>query len=476
MLENQLANDPSNYSLEEMDRHSLFHPLTSIATHLEKGPHIMARGHGVRLRDKSGREMIDCSGGLWCVNIGYGRPEIAEAAKQAILDLNYFHLFGSSSTEPAIRLADKVLSLLHEHADARHLKRVFFGCSGSDANDTNYKLVRYYNNLRGKPKKKKIISRLGGYHGLTAAAANLTGIPVYHKAWDLPPGDVVYTSCPHFYRFSKEGEKEAAFSNRMVAEIETIIEREGSDTIGAFIAEPIMGTGGVLLPPAGYFAGVEALLERHDILLIVDEVITGFGRTGQWFGTGLYGLKPDMVTLAKGITSAYFPVSASVLSERVWNVLERGSPEYGPVMHGFTYSGHPVGAAVGLANIKIIETEDMIGNSAKVGAHLLKGLRERVGAHPYIGDIRGEGLMIGVELVADKGKRTPFALGTNVHRLVASRAVEDGLMVRALPFIEVVAFSPPLCITTADCDEAVERFARSLEAGTPELRRLAAQG
>jgi L-2,4-diaminobutyrate transaminase len=475
MLENQLANDPTNYSLEDMDRHSLFHPLTSIATHLEKGPHIMARGHGVRLRDNSGREMIDCSGGLWCVNVGYGRPEIAEAAKQAILDLNYFHLFGSSSTEPAIRLADKVLSLLHEHADARHLKRVFFGCSGSDANDTNYKLVRYYNNLRGKPKKKKIISRLGGYHGLTAAAANLTGIPVYHKAWDLPPGDVVYSSCPHLYRFSQDGEDEAAFSSRMIAEIEAIIEREGPDTIGAFIAEPIMGTGGVLLPPAGYFAGVQALLEQHDILLIVDEVITGFGRTGQWFGTGLYGLKPDMLTLAKGITSGYFPVSASVISERVWNVLEKGSPEYGPVMHGFTYSGHPVGAAVGLANIGIIEAENMIGNSAEVGAHLLKGLRERVGDHPYVGDVRGEGLMIGVELIADKAKRTPFAPGTNVHRLVASQAIENGLMVRALPFIEVVAFSPPLCITTADCDEAVERFGRSLEAGTPELGRLAAQ-
>jgi L-2,4-diaminobutyrate transaminase len=236
-----------------------------------------------------------------------------------------------------------------------------------------------------------------------------------------------------------------------------------------------MGTGGVLLPPAGYFPRVQALLDQHDILLIADEVITGFGRTGQWFATGLYGLKPDMLTLAKGITSAYFPVSASVISARVWDVLEKASPEYGPVMHGFTYSGHPVGAAIGLANIAILEGEDMVGNSARVGAYLLNGLRERIGDHPYVGDIRGEGLMIGVEFTADRAKRVPFAKTANVHRLVAGKAVQHGLMVRALPFIEVVSFSPPLCITTADCDEAIDRFADGLDAATPELARLAAE-
>jgi L-2,4-diaminobutyrate transaminase len=474
MLKDRSLEARANYTLEDMDRHSLFHPLTSIANHMEKGPHIIETGSGVRLRDHSGRELLDCSGGLWCVNIGYGRPEIAEAARKAILDLNYFHLFGSSSTEPAIRLADKVLGLLHEHADAKHLKRVFFGCSGSDANDTNYKLVRYYNSLRGKPHKKKIISRTGGYHGLTAAAASLTGIPVYHNAWNLPSADVIYTSCPHYYRFAKGSENEAAFCDRMIAEIETIIEREGADTIGAFIAEPIMGTGGVLLPPGDYFTRVQELLDHDDILLIVDEVITGFGRTGQWFGTGLYDLKPDLVTLAKGITSAYFPVSASVVSERVWDVLANASPEYGPVMHGFTYSGHPVGAAIGLANIAILEAEGMVGNSARLGAYLLQGLRERVGRHRYIGDIRGEGLMIGVELMADRSKRRPFAPTSNAHRLVAARSVEHGLLVRALPFIEVLAFSPPLCITMADCEEAIDRFALALDAATPELDRHAA--
>ncbi|HEX2528397.1 MAG TPA: aminotransferase [Geminicoccus sp.] len=473
MLDEEVLDGRANYTLEDMDRHSLFHPLTSIATHMDKGPHIMDRGQGARLRDHSGREFVDCSGGLWCVNIGYGRPEIAEVAKQAILDLNYFHIFGSSSNEATIRLADKVLSLFHERANARHLKRVFFGCSGSDANDTNYKLVRYYANLRGTPEKKKIISRQGGYHGLTAAAARLTGIPSYHKAWDLPTADVIHTSCPHFYRFAEAGEDEETFCNRMIAEIEAIIEREGPDTVGAFIAEPIMGTGGVLLPPKGYFDRLQAVLDRHDILLIADEVITGFGRTGHWFATGLYGLKPDLVTLAKGITSAYFPVSASVVSERIWNVLEKASPEYGPVMHGFTYSGHPVGAAIGLANIAILENEDMVGHAGKVGAHLLAGLRQRLADHPFVGDVRGEGLMIGVEFMADRAKRRPFAPSSNVHRLVAGRAVEHNLMVRALPFIEVISFSPPLCITEAECDQAIERFGAALDSMTPELARLA---
>jgi L-2,4-diaminobutyrate transaminase len=476
MLEDLVREDRANYSLEDMDRNSLFHPLTSIAAHMKGGPAIMDGARGARLRDHAGREFVDCSGGLWCVNVGYGRPEMAEAAKKAILDLNYWHLFGSASNEATIRLADKVLGLFREHAGAPQMSRVFFGTSGSDANDTNYKLVRYWATLRGTPNKRKIISRLGGYHGLTAAAAMLTGIPAYHKAWNLPMDEVIHTSCPHYYRFAADGESEAAFCDRLIAEIEAIIAREGAETIGGFIAEPIMGTGGVLIPPAGYFERVQAVLDRHDILLIADEVITGFGRTGEWFGTGLFGLKPDIVTLAKGITSAYFPVSASVISGRVWDVLEAASPEYGPVMHGFTYSGHPVGAAIGLVNLEIIERENLVANSAEVGAYLLAGLKERVGENPFVGEVRGHGLMIGVEFVADRARRRPFAAGSNPHRLVAGKAVEHGLMIRALPYLEVVSFSPPLVIGKADCDQAIDAFARGLEAATPELSRLAAAG
>jgi L-2,4-diaminobutyrate transaminase len=462
-----------NYSLEDMDRQSLLHPLTSVASHMKSGPLIVGGGKGVRIRDRQGREMIDCGAGLWCVNIGYGRPEIAEAARAAMEDLNYYHIFGGSSNEPIIRLADRILTLLRENAGARHLARVFFGCSGSDANDTNVKLVRYYHNLLGKPEKKKIISREGAYHGLTCAAASLTGIPVYHKAFDLPLPGVVHTSCPHWYRFARPGESEAAFCDRMIAELEALIEREGADTIGAFIAEPIMGTGGVLLPPEGYFARVQEILKRHEILFIADEVITGFGRTGQWFATGLYELEPDIVTLAKGVTSAYFPLSASVISERIWNVLEQGSPQYGPIMHGFTYSGHPVGGAVGLANLDIMENEGLIENAAKLGPYLLKRLSETVGDHDYVGDVRGEGLVIAVEFIADKQTRRPFEASVNAHRIVSAKALELNLMVRPLPFIEVIPFSPPLCITEAECDEAVDLFARALDQATPELHRLA---
>jgi L-2,4-diaminobutyrate transaminase len=259
----------------------------------------------------------------------------------------------------------------------------------------------------------------------------------------------------------------------MIAEVESIIEREGADTIGAFIAEPIMGTGGVLMPPVGYFARLQPILQQHDILFIADEVITGFGRTGSWFATGLYDLKPDIVTVAKGITSAYFPVSASIVGERIWSVLEKASAEFGPVMHGFTYSGHPVGGAIGLANLDIMEKEGMVANAARVGPYLKQRLQERVGDHPFIGEVRGVGMINAVELIADKARRRPFDPAHGVHRLVATKAQEQGLMVRALPFIEVIPFSPPLCMTEAEADEAVDLFARGLDAATPELHRLA---
>jgi L-2,4-diaminobutyrate transaminase len=460
----------ANYSLEEMDRQSLLHPATSIADHLKNGPTIIAGGAGVRVRDRNGRELIDCGAGLWCVNIGYGRAELGEAAAHAMRDLGYYHTFSSHSNEPTIRLADRVLSLFRERAGATHLSKIFFGTSGSDANDTNFKLVRYYNNLRGRPQKKKIISRLGSYHGLTFAAGSLTGIPAFHKAFDLPVEGVLHTSCPHFYRFAESGEDEDAFTDRMVGDLEALIMREGPETIAAFIAEPIMGTGGVFLPPNGYFPRVQQLLAEHDILFIADEVITGFGRTGSWFATGLLDLKPDIVTLAKGITSAYFPLSASVISEKVWAVLRDASPEMGAFMHGFTYSGHPVGGAVGLANLDIMEHEGLVENSAAMGGYLRAQLSERVGANPYVGEIRGAGLMVAIEFVADKASRRFFDPQAQPHRIVARNALEEGLQVRALPYADVSSFSPPLCITRSDIDVVVERYTRALDRAMPQLR------
>ena len=468
-----MANTAQNYSLEEMDRQSLIHPATSIADHLKNGPTIVAAGSGVRIRDRNGRELIDCGAGLWCVNIGYGRAELGEAAAQAMRDLGYYHTFGSHSNEPIIRLADRVLNLFRERAGAGHLSKVFFGTSGSDANDTNFKLVRYYNNLRGLPHKKKVISRLGSYHGLTYAAGSLTGIAAFHKAFDLPIEGVLHTSCPHFYRFAEHDEDEEAFTARMVNDLEMLIAREGPETIAAFIAEPIMGTGGVFLPPKGYFEQVQQLLAQHDILFIADEVITGFGRTGSWFATGLLDLKPDIVTLAKGITSAYFPLSASVISEKIWTVLRDASPEAGPLMHGFTYSGHPVGGAVGLANLDIMEREGLVENSAVMGAYLRDQLRERLADNPFVGEVRGAGLMVAVEYVADKKSRRFFDPQTQPHRIVARLALDDGVQLRALPYGEINSFSPPLCITRGEVDEVVKRFTRALERAIPELRQLA---
>ena len=462
-----------NYPLEDIDRETMFHPITSIADHLKRGPMIVSKAKGIRMKDQKGRDLIDCGAGLWCVNIGYGRKELAKAAADATNDLAYYHIFGGASSEPIIRLAERVLQLFHEKANATHLSKVFFGCSGSDANDTNFKLVRYYNNLRGKPKKKKFISRIGAYHGLTTASGSLTGIPAYHKAWDLPIEGVIHASCPHYYRFHEKGESEETFTNRMIADIEGIIKKEGADTIAAMIAEPIMGTGGVLMPPKGYFERLQPILEKNDILFIADEVITGFGRTGSWFATGSMKLKPDIVTLAKGITSAYFPVSASVFSEKVWNVLKEESPNYGPVMHGFTYSGHPTGGAVGIANLRIMEEEKLVEQGAEVGAYFLKSLKQRVGHNPFIGDIRGAGQMIGIEYVADKKTRTWFEPKANAHRVVAAKALEHGILTRGLPFIEVTSFSPPLTMTVKDVDEAVDRFGKAMDEITPELRRLA---
>jgi len=462
-----------NYSLEEMDRQSLIHPATSIADHLKNGPTIISEGSGVRVKDRHGRELIDCGAGLWCVNIGYGRAELGEAAAQAMRDLGYYHTFASHSNEAIIRLADRVLSLFREKAGAGHLSKVFFGTSGSDANDTNFKLVRYYNNLRGRPQKKKVISRLGSYHGLTYAAGSLTGIPSFHEAFDLPIDGVFHTSCPHFYRFAENGEGEDAFTDRMIRDLEALIAREGAETIAAFIAEPVMGTGGVFLPPRGYFARVQEVLAENDILFIADEVITGFGRTGAWFATGLFELKPDIVTLAKGITSAYFPLSASVISEEIWTVLRDDSPEMGPFMHGFTYSGHPVGGAVGLANLDIMEREGLVENSAAMGAYLRDCLRERLAGNPFVGDIRGAGLMVAVEFVADRKSRRFFDPQTEPHRVVARKALEEGVLVRALPYADVTSFSPPLCITRSDIDEIVERYERAVDLAMPELRQLA---
>lgn len=465
-----------NLSLAQMDRDSLFHPVTSIAENTANGPTIYASGKGVWLRGQDEREYLDMGAGLWCVNLGYGREDLADVAREAMQTLSFQHLFGSAASEPAIRLANQLVSVFRRETGAEHIARAFFGSSGSDANDTAYKLVKYYHNITGRPAKKKIIARMGAYHGLTYAATGLTGIPGYHTAFDAPQGDVIHISCPHYYRNALPGETEAQFGQRLVGELEAVIAREGADTIGGFIAEPIMGTGGVVLPPEGYFEGVQALLAKHDILFIVDEVITGFGRLGSWFASGSLNLKPDIVSLAKGLTSAYLPLSANLIGERVWDALESRSAETGAFMHGYTYSGHPVCCAVGLATIAAMETENVVEPVSGLGDYLLDCLRDAVGDNRFVGHIRGHGLMAAVEFVANRETRAEFGGGVAPHKLVSAAAKREGLLARALPYLPVTAFSPPLIVTREEIDEAVRRFAIALDTSMPELEAAAAAG
>jgi L-2,4-diaminobutyrate transaminase len=466
-----MTRDPAhNLSLSEMDKQSHLHPVTSISDHLKNGPHIFESGTGVMIRDIDGRSFIDGMGGLWCVNVGYGRQSLADAAAEEMRRMGYFHTFAASSSESLARLSDRLCRLLQTEANAPQISRVFFGLSGSDANDTQVKLVRYYNNVRGKPEKKKIISRHGAYHGQTVAAASLTGIPIYHKAFDLPIEGVIHASTPHQYWHGRPGESEEDFATRLADEIDQIIQREGPETVAAFIAEPILGTGGVLVPPKGYYQKIQAVLDKHDVLFIVDEVINGFGRLGRWFGTTHFGLKPDLMSFAKGLTSGYFPMSAVAVSEKVWDMVHKGSDEFGMFAHGFTYSGHPVGGAVAMANLDILEGEGLVENCARVGPYFKQRLSDRLGNHPNVAEIRGEGLMIGIEFVSDREKKIPFDPSIAPHRQVTLAARDNGLIIRPLPFGATVSFSPPLVFSEADADRATEAFGKAVETVFSRLR------
>ena len=453
-----------NQSLEEMDVRTMLHPATSIADHLANGPRIMSEAGGVHVTDTGGRTYLDAAAGLWCVNVGYGRQEIADAIATQAAKLAFYHSFSSMANEPSIRLADRILRWAPEG-----MSKVIFGSGGSDANDTNVKLVWYYNNLRGLPKKKKIISRDRAYHGVTVATGSLTGLPAFHEKFDLPLPMIRYTSPTDIYRGKPADMSERAFSAQLADDLEKLILKEDPDTVGAFIAEPVMGTGGVLVPPEGYFPAIQAVLDRYDILMIADEVICGFGRLGSPFGSHKYGIRPDIMTMAKGLSSAYLPISASVISERIWSVLEETAPQMAVFGHGFTYSAHPTCAAAALANLDILERENLVANSAQSGAALKGRLAKDLGDHPLVGDIRGEGLMIGIELVADKRKRTMIDLSHRANVRVMKQGYEEGLIVRGLPNGNVVALSPPLIFSDAHIDELVPRLKRAIDHAHGEL-------
>jgi L-2,4-diaminobutyrate transaminase len=435
-----------------LDRQHFMHPSTHAYDHSSGAlpARIVTGASGIRIQDHGGRSFIDAFAGLYCVNIGYGRGEVAQAMYEQAKRLAYYHTYVGHSTDTIIELSHRVM----QWAPAG-MKKVYFGMSGSDANETQVKLVWYFNNVQGRPRKKKIISRQRGYHGSGIVTGSLTGLPSFHDQFDLPIDRVKHTTCPHWYRQAPAGMDEAAFSRHCADELEKMILAEGPDTVAAFIAEPVMGTGGILPPPQGYWPAIQAVLRKYDILLIADEVVCAFGRLGEKMGCQLYGIEPDLVTVAKGLTSAYAPLSGVIVGEKVWDVIARGSRELGPMGHGWTYSGHPVCAAAALANLDILERENITTNAAQVGAYLQKALRRTFDQHPLVGEVRGVGMLAALEFMKDGASRTPFDPALKVGAQVSAACLERGLIARAMPHGDILGFAPPLVTTRNEVDEIV---------------------
>ncbi len=438
----------------ERDARSVLHPSTDLPALRRSGPLVITGGRGIHVWDEDGREYIEAMAGLWCTALGYGVEELADVAAEQIRKLSYSHLFAGRSHEPAVMLAEK----LREMAPIPNAK-AFFGTSGSDANDSQIKLVWYYNNALGRPEKKKMIGRWRGYHGVTLGAGSLTGLGPFHRSFDLPLPGFLHVTCPHHYRESEPGETEDEFSERLADELDRTIRAEGPETVAAFIAEPVLGAGGVVVPPAGYYERIRAVLDEHDVLLIDDEVICGFGRLGTPFGAQAMGMRPDTVSVAKALSSAYLPISAVLLPDEMVEVMVEAGERWGVFAHGYTYTGHPVCAAVAIRALELMEERDLFAHAAQVGGYFQERLA-RFGDHPLVGETRGKGLIGGCELVADKKTRAAFPAARGVGAYCQERAREHGLIVRALG--DTVAFCPPLIVTETDIDEILERFSRAL--------------
>jgi L-2,4-diaminobutyrate transaminase len=447
------------------DKQHVFHPFTVLAQHETTGPMMITGGTGAKVRDLEGREYIDAMAGLWCVNAGYGRKEIADAIHAQALELSYYHSFSSMGTAPPAVLAERLLALLPVP-----MSKVFFGVSGSDANDSQVKLVWLYNNVLGRPEKKKIISRKRGYHGVTVASASLTGLESMHTQFDLPLDRIKHTTAPHRLWEAEPGMSDAEFSAKLAGDLEALIQAEGPETVAAFIAEPVLAAGGVVVPPAGYYPAIQEVCRRHDILFIADEVVTGFGRLGEWFGSSVLGIEPDLMTVAKGITSAYVPLSGVIVSEKVWRAIADGSgaTAFG---HGYTYSSHPLAAAAALANLDLIEREGLVAQAGARGAYLQERLREAVGDHPLVGEVRGLGLMAAVEFVAEREPAKAFDPALKVGARITRACLERGVITRALPAADTISFSPPFVISEQEIDTIAEVVQTAVGAVADELAR-----
>lgn len=457
--------DRSN-ELTAWDRDHFFHPSTHMAAHArgDTPTRVITGGEGVYIVDRDGRRSLDAFAGLYCVNVGYGRKEIADAIAEQAGKLAYYHAYVGHGTEASITLSKMII----DRAPAG-MSRVYFGLSGSDANETNIKLVWYYNNVLGRPEKKKIISRWRGYHGSGVMTGSLTGLELFHKAFDLPRAPILHTEAPYYFRRADRSMTEEQFSQHCADKLEEMILAEGPDTVAAFIGEPVLGTGGIVPPPVGYWEKIQEVLTKYDVLLIADEVVTGFGRLGSMFGSDHYGMKPDLITIAKGLTSAYAPLSGTIVSERMWRVLEKGSDQMGPIGHGWTYSAHPICAAAGVANLALIDAMGLVDNARETGAYFRAALTDALAGHRLVGEVRGEGLMAAVEFVEDKDDRRFFPAEAKVGPRLSAAMLERGVIARAMPQGDILGFAPPLCLTREEADTVVAAALGAVKAVAAEL-------
>jgi 4-aminobutyrate--pyruvate transaminase len=457
---------PPRNSNAVRDIANVLHPYTDHRAHAQNGPLVISRGEGVRVFDDQGKDYIEAVAGLWCASLGFNNQRLVEAAIAQMRKLPFYHAFTAKSHEPMIDLAE----MLVERAPVP-MSKAFFANSGSEANDTAVKMIWYANNALGRPNKKKIIGRLKGYHGITIGSGSITGLPANHRMFDLPVSDrFLHVSTPHHYHGAKPGETEEEFATRLAEELDQVIEREGADTVAAFFAEPVMGAGGVIVPPATYFEKIQKVLRKHDVFFVADEVICGFGRTGNYWGSQTFGITPDILVCAKALSASFLPISAVLINDRIFQALADGSQTVGTWGHGFTYSGHPVPAAVAVETLKIYDEMDIVNHVRRVGAHMQKRLRELFADHPLVGEVRGVGLIAGVELAVDKAAHKPFDPSVKAGPRLAKLAESEGVILRAM-VNDSMGFSPPLIITEAEIDEMLARVSRALDALAVQLRR-----
>ncbi len=453
----------TNDQLDKWDRDHFLHASTAFGQHArgESPTRIVRTASGVYIEDRDGNRLLDAFAGLYCVNVGYGRTEIAEAIAAQAHELSYYHSYVGHGTEASITLARMVA----ERAPA-HMNKVYFGLGGSDANETNVKLVWYIQNVLGRPEKRKIISRWRGYHGSGLITGSLTGLVPFHNKFGLPLAEILHTEAPYYFRRPDPDMSEEAFTAHCAGALEELIEREGADTIGAFIGEPLLGTGGIVPPPAGYWEAIQAILKKHDILLIADEVVTGFGRMGTMMGSTHYGITPDIITIAKGLTSAYAPLSGSIVSDDLFKVLEEGTDKFGPFGHGWTYSAHPIGAAAGVANLKLVDELGLVDNARDTGAYFRTEMANALKGHRFVGDVRGDGMLAAVELQRDPAARVDFEASEKVTVQVVAEMARRGVIARAMPQGEIIGFAPPLCLSRVEADTVVSVTRDALDAVT----------